>query len=412
MHQRDDLFELIQSMSPSEKRYFKVHAHRQTVSDYKSQYEKLYDALKNWEGEYDEKEFKKKQKGKTFIKNLAVEKNHLYDVVLKTLRNYSSQQNPELRLHEMIITISLLINKGLKVQAYKLIERAEKLAGETEQCNEMLSLVEFLLRLYRMAPAESRYTASEIMQRSQDLLDKISVTQRAVYLRIQMVDINAQNTWTKNKSLVASIKKEAETLSAQKGLSRVAQLSLLNVKQFDLIHRHKYKEGLDLTAPWLDKIEKEKVEINYSSQQYLVTMANYMLCAFMYEKLELLPPIIAKIKRMQANDTLNENEEADCFTLSTQYDFLYMINTGDFQNATHSIRQIEAGMLKYRHIISERQIVNFQFNILLLLFLQKNYKDSLKRINHLNELCGRDERYGIYISMIRVIEWMCQLGHR
>lgn len=78
MSQHDDLFELIRSLTPSEKRYFKLHADRYSNGGYKKQYEKLFDALNSWPDEpYDEKEFKRRNKGKAFLKNLPSDKNYL-----------------------------------------------------------------------------------------------------------------------------------------------------------------------------------------------------------------------------------------------------------------------------------------------------------------------------------------------
>jgi hypothetical protein len=158
---------------------------------------------------------------------------------------------------------------------------------------------------------------------------------------------------------------------------------------------------------WLEKMENSEGAIVHPTEQYLLVLANYLLCAFKCEKLDLLPAVISKIKAIK---TQNENEESDCFRISTQYELLYMLNTKNFQNALGIVNQIEKGIDHYKNIIAERQIVNFRFNIILVYFSQKDFKETLSQINQLYYLSGRDEQYNLTTSMARVIEWMCQAG--
>jgi hypothetical protein len=335
MSQKDDLYDLVRSLSPSEKRYFKLHADKHSSSEYKRHYEKLFDALNNWpEQDYDEKEFKKRNRGKSFLKNLSAEKGYLYDLILKILRNYNSQNDPEIRLQEMIININLLINKGLKSQAYKLIEKAQKLADDTESFNEMQILNDCLMKLYRLAPGDAKYKANEIISRGEEVMGKWALNQRALHLRIQMVHIDTENLWKRDNKNVSAIVAEADTLMTAKGLSRRAALSLLNVKQFYLIHEHKYTEALSMTQHWLDKIEGGNKNYQYSTEQYLVTLSNYLMCALRSDRVDLLPQAIDKIKELK---TLSEKEEADCFRMSAQYELVYMLNSKDRERSSKMI---------------------------------------------------------------------------
>jgi hypothetical protein len=196
MHHHDDLFDLIRSLSPSEKRYFKVHAEKFGNGGYKMQYEKLFDALNTWpEEDYDEKEFKKKHKGKAFLKNLPSDKNYLRELILKVIRNYGSDSDPEAELPELLLSIRLLINKGLKNQVSKLIEKAIKLAGEREQYNEMLVIHDLLLMLSRMSPQEVPYDGPQIEQMDLDILGRITITRQAIHLRIRILEIQRLAQW-------------------------------------------------------------------------------------------------------------------------------------------------------------------------------------------------------------------------
>ena len=83
------IFELIKSMTQTEKRYFKMFV---SVFEQKNKtYLKLYNAIDK-QKEYDEKALKKKLANERFINHFAVVKNKLYNAILKSLRFYPSHR--------------------------------------------------------------------------------------------------------------------------------------------------------------------------------------------------------------------------------------------------------------------------------------------------------------------------------
>lgn len=406
MSQHDDLFDLIRALTPSEKRYFKVHAEKFGNGGYKMQYEKLFDAFNTWPGDsYDEKEFKKKHKGKSFLKNLPSDKNYLRELILKVIRNYSSDADPEAELPEMLLSIRLLISKGLKTQVNKLIEKAMRLAEEREQYTEMLAITDLLLKFYRMSPAEAPYDAWQLEQMDKDILDRITLTRQALYLRTHIIEIQTKAQWKTREKEAREIMGVAIAMTERPNLPRRAELSLLNVRQVYLIHYHRYQECLDITADWLKKIENAPRSFDYSADQYRVTLANYLLCALRNDNLDLFPDAIQKVKAIK---TKSEKEAADCFRISAQYEMTYVINKGLFDNAHKMVHEIEDGLKKYSRFIPLPDLVNFRFNIALFFFLQKKYTEALQHINDLYYLSGRDESFGYSTALARCMEWMCQ----
>lgn len=79
-----ELFYLIKSLTKSEKRYFKLMSSLQTGD---KNYMKLFECIDELE-DYDEEAVKEKLKNEKFIKHLPSEKNHLYKLILKSLRSF------------------------------------------------------------------------------------------------------------------------------------------------------------------------------------------------------------------------------------------------------------------------------------------------------------------------------------
>ena len=84
-----ELFKLIKSLSKSEKRFFKLTSSLQTGE---KNYLKIFDYIDK-QAVYDEDALKKEFKGEIFIKHFPSEKNHLYKLILKSLRSFYSEQS-------------------------------------------------------------------------------------------------------------------------------------------------------------------------------------------------------------------------------------------------------------------------------------------------------------------------------
>lgn len=124
------LFALIKSLTPSEKRYFKLFAQRQVQSK-NTNYAKLFDAINEQES-YNEDALLKKFKHEKFAKQFAVAKNYLYDMILGCLQDYNEENYIEWKIRNLFLQIKVLASKGLDEEAHKLIKKTKELAWQYE----------------------------------------------------------------------------------------------------------------------------------------------------------------------------------------------------------------------------------------------------------------------------------------
>lgn len=127
-----ELFELVKTMTPSEKRYFKLFASLHTVGS-ENKYMKLFDLIEQSEVYNEDKLIVgvNDKGGVTFSKL----KRYLYSLILKSMRNYNVDKNGTHQLTSAVDDVSILFNKGLYAQAGKAIQKAEKIIEE----NDLLS---------------------------------------------------------------------------------------------------------------------------------------------------------------------------------------------------------------------------------------------------------------------------------
>jgi len=135
----DTLFQLIQSLTASEKRHFKLYMKSRSGESGDLKVVQLFDAIDKMKL-YDEEVLLKKNKSilKQQLSNL---KARLYHEVLSSLRSLKQEENIDLQLHEQLDFARLLYNKGLYLQSLKILDKIKELAKTNNQVTYILQVV-------------------------------------------------------------------------------------------------------------------------------------------------------------------------------------------------------------------------------------------------------------------------------
>mgnify|MGYP000371151749 FL=1 len=121
------LHELIQSLTKSEKRYYKLHASFVMKNSEENQYLRLFDILERAKV-YDEVKVMKELKD---VKEYFVIKNVLYSSILKSLAGLYAEKSSRMFTRSKLNEIDILFRKGLYKQGHKLIDQTKKKAEQT-----------------------------------------------------------------------------------------------------------------------------------------------------------------------------------------------------------------------------------------------------------------------------------------
>ncbi len=130
-----DLFQLIKSLSPQEKKYFKQQSRVYAV-ERENSYEILFDAIDEQEA-YDEEALKKKFKGHAFVNQLSVAKNYLYDKILDALHSQHADEDDMLNIERMIGRTEILMRRNLMKLA---LQQYEKTLAKMQEMNTLTLL--------------------------------------------------------------------------------------------------------------------------------------------------------------------------------------------------------------------------------------------------------------------------------
>jgi len=130
MKQKDDLFMLIKSMDKNEKGYFHkfsgIHGNKR-----QGNYLKLFDCIAAMET-YDEAKIHAAFKGEKFLTQLAVTKIYLRNLIIKALRNYANDSDPDIQMLNAITEVSLLSKRKMYESALKLLNKLKKTIDQRE----------------------------------------------------------------------------------------------------------------------------------------------------------------------------------------------------------------------------------------------------------------------------------------
>ncbi len=136
----DKLYRLIQSLSPTEKRYFRIFIRGKTERS--SKYLQLFELMAAQEV-FDEAGLKTKiyKIQAPGTKKFSELKSYLYDLVLKSLQAFDEQQSVQFKLNELLQSVTVLYKRGHYDDCKDLLQKAAKIARQYEDFSSQLDII-------------------------------------------------------------------------------------------------------------------------------------------------------------------------------------------------------------------------------------------------------------------------------
>ncbi len=140
-----DLFQLIKSLTQTEKRYFKIHASRHVLGK-SNNYVRLFNAIEEQDA-YDEKKIKNIFKEENFVNHFHLAKRYLHRLIKKSLINYHAESTIDAELKDNLRYLEVLFKKGLYEQCEKIIKESLKKANKYDKTQSALELLAWEMEL-------------------------------------------------------------------------------------------------------------------------------------------------------------------------------------------------------------------------------------------------------------------------
>jgi len=211
----NNLYQLIQSMTAAEKRYFKIH-----FSSSKSLVTKLFDYI-NTMSEYDEEQVKENFKDSKLSKNLKVYKIMLMDLLLKSLSSFRYKKNLNSTIRQSIDEVEILIEKKLYTDSHKRLVKVKEVCQKFEEWNFLLIILdlEFQLKVFHGFNFPSTSEKQDILNASKKVSKKIKTINELRQVNFQLSGI-ANQLMTKKPNQVQLKEFEKLLLEQQQTLEQ------------------------------------------------------------------------------------------------------------------------------------------------------------------------------------------------
>ncbi|MDO5607701.1 MAG: hypothetical protein Q4G08_04505 [Capnocytophaga sp.] len=401
--QKEALFELIKSLSKSEKRQFRLYVNRLGINA-DAKFLLLFGELDKAET-YDEKAIlKKKITTKTQLSNL---KAHLYKQILISLRTNPMLQNIRLQIREQLDFAELLYNKGLYKQSLKILEKAKQLALRADEKNIAYEIIDFEKNI------ESQYITRSKNERADALIfeaKKISL-QNVITSKLSNMALKLYGSMLKD----GYVKDEATKLLIEqyftKNIAKVSfeimdfreQLWFYQAYVWKSLLLQNFEEAYTYATKWVTLFYENPDMIAYNPIWFLKGN-NYLLEAvFLNKKTSEFNYWWNKLNATIASKDFpnNENVRFSLFVDTNTNVLNSFFLKGNFSEYKKEEAAILAEIAIFGHHIDPHHILIMYFKMAALSFINTDYRSALeftsKIVKHRNNQVQSDLLYNSHI---------------
>lgn len=391
MAQQDDLYDLIQSLTRSEKRYIKIQATQHSKGE-KSNYIRLFEALDKLK-QYDEVALRKKFAGEKLLKYLSSEKNYLLKFILKSLRAYQRESSVPLEVMEILMEASILQDRGLYGRSLKWLERAEQIAQRHELFWMLLEILDRKRLLVTSHELQSPQSEMEALVTQKDaLLQRIDLRYRyqdlyeAAFLRTR------QELLANDQALLHGLEAQLaalETQASPTALSYSSRIYAVNLKA--MLSRLQGQKAEALThfahalTVWDDCPQLQTMHPN----RYRIALSNFLGSCFENERYAHVPETLEKFRAVPAP---RFNQQAEVFQNSYFFELLYLFNTGQLTAAQSLVPHILKGLQTFNEKVNQARVLAYYFNIAMVYFVAEDYGRSREFVQRILDESGSQHR--------------------
>lgn len=407
MKPNDELSELIRSMSPSEKRYFKLQA-----STFKedSHYLLLFDAIDK-KGIDSDAEMVKYLDANQVTVALSRLKNYLYQLIMKTLREYHLDHYPEFKIIESFRDYRIQKDRKLDRQALKSLNKAIKLAKQYERYSYLWEINRHLAGDDIVEADGSKYkkTIDAVLAVQDEALEKLKQIGECHRLEVEAILLEKEHIKTNDPAKLSTIEQllsAANTLNTQ-GLPCYARAHLNGVKNICYAQTNRYKEALENNTLLVSSLTEQAVEFGCTDEQILFAYTNQLYHLLYQGKIEEFKKLTSEIIADADKYFVGHSEYYQSALLFSAYSFevSLAILHGNFEDGEQYIEPAQKILEKNSDIATAEFLFSWLYRMIALYFGLGRYDKALQAINTI--LDGKVLKYGAdfgaYIRMLNLI---------
>ncbi|HXC05505.1 MAG TPA: hypothetical protein VNZ86_12175 [Bacteroidia bacterium] len=406
----DDLFRLIQALSKSEKRHFKLQVTR-TGGEGEKKFVKLFDLIHN-QKRYDEEKLLRNNTwlNPAQLPNLKVQ---LYKQVMLSVRLCNMHSSADVMIRDLCDNAQLLYDKGLYKQCMQMLDKARKMAVLHDRETLHLDILELEKKVLNQTTAsrndtrvravvkESRAVGKSI--RNINLFSNLSLKLHASYVKMGFIRSSRDLEKAEELFIRSMPRYEEEKLGFFERLYLYQCYAQYNyfIQDFERVQQYAGK--------WVELFEKDSRRIPTHPEQYIRAL-NYLLMA--ENKLMHYDSFYASLKKLVAlkrNKEIEHTENISLVLFRTIY--VHEINRhfmlGEFRSGTRVVAALRKEFETLLPQLDKHYVLIFYYKIACLYFGAGEHARALSWLNKITRQGEEDLRLDIH-SFARILALICQ----
>lgn len=377
------LFELIKTLSKSEKRYFKLYAKRNLI-DKQLIFIQLFDVIDKMEV-YNEKKISlkfPKLKGSL----LSNHKANLYEQLLMSLR-LLKHKKPLIRIKELISFADVLLQKGLYLQSLIQLNKAKQLATTYHADILHLEIITFEKLI------ETSYITRSHQERASELIEETNQIRKTIKevelwsdLALKMYDYYLKFGHIKNKNdfnQIVSFFEENLPQNKDKNLSFHGEVYKLQSYVWFNYTIQEFVQCYKFSLNWIAAFDRSPAMKINESDLYMKGLHNCLSALFYCDEAQRFENKLHVLENYIANNqtSFNRNQSILAFIyLETAKLNLFFLR-GEFTEGAKYTIDFEKKLLEHQDQIDVHRILIFHYKIACLKFGMDDYKGAIKHLN-------------------------------
>lgn len=381
------LFDLIHSLTKSEKRYFKLMSSRHAIGG-ENNYIVLFDAIDK-QTAYNEEKLFKVFKGEAFLNRFSITKKRLYDHILTSLDSFHRINSTEAQLHNMLHSFEILFEKSLYDQSRRVLRSAEKLAEKNEMHEILLLIAKKERKLIETEGNElvSNDRINHISTKLNNSISSVLLLEKVWNVKSQLFVLLAKKGIARNVDEIQAFSAICEPILKEIEVDNETAVEIQYL-MFHTLSAYYYAIGdmdrsFDQLRANLSLFEREKgkLMIEANKQVSVFTNAIYVADRLGFHKESV--HYLTQLKKFSNSIAPNEDLAIKLFSSVSSIEFSLCIRKGDFVSANKIAEKVEVQLTLFDSKITPLRKAFLEFKMAVTAFGSQDYSKALFWVNQI-----------------------------
>ncbi|NOZ45187.1 MAG: hypothetical protein GXO79_00240 [Chlorobi bacterium] len=376
----DQLFQLIKSLTKSEKRYFKLYISRITSAE-DAKFYKLFDIVDR-QKEYNEQ--------KILIKAPSIKSNqlsnikaHLYKQILQSLRLYYAGNNIDFRIRELLDYTTILYNRCLYDLSFKSLEKARNLAVENDRASMLYQIIEFeKILVTRFIKSNIEDQVNQIIGQSDIISKKLASVNTFANLMLKLYSFYLKIGFIRNHKdfeLANSFLYSTLPVFNEEQLSFDEKMYLYNALVGYYFFIQDFVRGYDYAKKWIELFDNNKKYVALKPEMYIKALNNFLVAQAKlgkYKEFNETAKRFDELKELPEN-ILTLNIQLLIFKYSSTHKINRFFMLGLFTDGVKEIPKIELQLEQFSNKLATNYILIFYYKFACMYFGASDFQKAV-----------------------------------